>query len=203
MDKSMKRTSMTVVEMGKLLGLSKTEAYWLVKKNYFKTILVGGTMRVMIDSFEKWYANQLRYKKVDGTPPGEELIKTTYSAEELAGLLGMKEITGYALISKGYFDVVETLGQCRITRDSFHRWYASQSIYRTLEDQKRDDELVGATYRLPELARMLGVHRQTIYYLVAAGHFEIVQLDRYKRVTKDSFDRWYHSQNHYKLVTEA
>lgn len=46
------RTSMSVVEMGKLLGLGKTESYWLVKKQYFKTITVGNTMRVMIDSFE-------------------------------------------------------------------------------------------------------------------------------------------------------
>ena len=29
------RTSMSVIEMGRLLGLSKTEAYWLVKKKYF------------------------------------------------------------------------------------------------------------------------------------------------------------------------
>ena len=59
----------------------KTESYWLIKKNYFKTILVGNTMRVMIDSFEEWYANQFKYQKVDGTPPGEELNKTTYSRE--------------------------------------------------------------------------------------------------------------------------
>ena len=76
MDKTRKRTSMSVPEMGKLLGLCKTEAYWLVKKNYFNTVLVGGTMRVMIDSFEKWYANQFKYHKVDGTPPGEEMKKT-------------------------------------------------------------------------------------------------------------------------------
>lgn len=74
-----KRTSMSVLEMGRMLGLGKTESYWLIKKNYFKTILVGNTMRVMIDSFEEWYANQFKYQKVDGTPPGEELKKTTYS----------------------------------------------------------------------------------------------------------------------------
>ena len=68
-----KRTSMSVPEMGRMLGLGKTESYWLIKKNYFKTILVGNTMRVMIDSFEEWYANQFKYQKVDGTPPGEEL----------------------------------------------------------------------------------------------------------------------------------
>ena len=40
-----KRTSMSVLEMGRMLGLGKTESYWLIKKNYFKTILVGNTMR--------------------------------------------------------------------------------------------------------------------------------------------------------------
>lgn len=34
-----KRTSMSVLEMGRMLGLGKTESYWLIKKNYFKTIL--------------------------------------------------------------------------------------------------------------------------------------------------------------------
>ena len=86
-----KRTSMSVPEMGRMLGLGKTESYWLIKKNYFKTILVGNTMRVMIDSFEEWYANQFKYQKVDGTPPGEELKKTTYSVEELGQRLGLKE----------------------------------------------------------------------------------------------------------------
>ena len=52
-----KRTSMSVLEMGRMLGLGKTESYWLIKKNYFKTILVGNTMRVMIDSFEEWYVH--------------------------------------------------------------------------------------------------------------------------------------------------
>ena len=33
-----KRTSMSVLEMGRMLGLGKTESYWLIKKNYFKTI---------------------------------------------------------------------------------------------------------------------------------------------------------------------
>ncbi len=58
------KTSMSVMEMGKLLGLSKTEAYWLIKKNYFVTIIAGKRMRVMIDSFEEWYAGQTHYKKV-------------------------------------------------------------------------------------------------------------------------------------------
>ena len=49
----------SVPEMAKMLGLGKTESYWLIKK-IFKTILVGNTMRVMIDSFEEWYAKSVQ-----------------------------------------------------------------------------------------------------------------------------------------------
>lgn len=169
MENARKRTSMSVPEMGRLLGLCKTESYWLIKKNYFKTITVGGNMRVMIDSFESWYANQFKYQKVDGTPPGEELKKTTYSVEELGQRLGLKEATAYELIAKGHFEIVEVLGKRRITKDSFERWYASQSDYRTIEDQEKDAEIVAVTYGLPEIARMLGVHRQNVY-----GIYELI-----------------------------
>ena len=59
------KKSMSVVEMGRMLGLSKTESYWLIKKKYFTTIIAGKRMRVMLDSFEAWYAGQTHYKKVD------------------------------------------------------------------------------------------------------------------------------------------
>ena len=45
-----KRTSMSVPEMGRMLGLGKTESYWLIKKNYFKTILVGDRKSTRLNS---------------------------------------------------------------------------------------------------------------------------------------------------------
>ena len=202
MENARKRTSMSVPEMGRLLGLCKTESYWLIKKNYFKTITVGGNMRVMIDSFESWYANQFKYQKVDGTPPGEELKKTTYSVEELGQRLGLKEATAYELIAKGHFEIVEVLGKRRITKDSFERWYASQSDYRTIEDQEKDAEIVAVTYGLPEIARMLGVHRQNVYGIAAKGCFELIRGGRHNRATKESFMKGYQNQNRYRLVAE-
>ena len=202
MENARKRTSMSVPEMGRLLGLGKTESYWLIKKNYFKTITVGGTMRVMIDSFDHWYANQFKYQKVDGTPPGEELKKTTYSVDELGQRLGLKEATAYELIAKGHFEIVEVLGKRRITKDSFERWYASQSIYRTVEDQALDAEIIASTYSLPEIARMLGVHRQTIYGIADKGCFELVRVGRHNRATKESFNKWYQNQSRHKIVKE-
>ena len=60
----MDKKSISVPEMAKMLGLGKTDSYWLVHKRYFKTVLVGGKMRILVDSFEEWYAGQFHYKKV-------------------------------------------------------------------------------------------------------------------------------------------
>lgn len=65
---------MSVSEMGELLGLKKTDRYWLVHKNYFETKEFAGKMRINIESFEKWYANQIKYHKVNGEEPGKELM---------------------------------------------------------------------------------------------------------------------------------
>lgn len=73
------KTTMSVMEMGQILGLKKTDAYWLVHKQCFETTLVQGVMRVNINSFEHWYANQIKRRKVDGSPPGMELRAYSYS----------------------------------------------------------------------------------------------------------------------------
>ena len=203
MEQPKKRTSMSVMEMGKLLGLGKTESYYLVRKNYFKVITVGTTMRVMIPSFEEWYANQSFYKKVDGPEPGSQLKQASMNAEELGDLLGITESSAYDLIAKGHFEKVDVLGKMRISNESFWKWYSTQSIYRTAEDQAKDAEEMEATLRMPEIARMLGIHRNQVYYIVKTANLETVQIGRNKCVTKDSFYRWYENQSHYILKTDA
>lgn len=203
MEEPKKRTSMSVREMGRLLGLGKTESYYLVKKNYFKVITVGATMRVMIPSFEEWYANQSFYKKVDGPEPGSQLKLTSMSAEELGTLLGISEASAYDLIAKGHFERIEVLGKMRISNESFWKWYATQSIYRTVEDQAKDFEKMESTLRMPEIARMLGIHRNQVYDIVKRANLETIQIGRYKCVTKDSFYHWYENQSRYTLKPDA
>lgn len=57
------KTTMSVREMQHLLGLGKTDSYWLLHKNFFEVILINEKMRIVISSFEKWYANQVKYHK--------------------------------------------------------------------------------------------------------------------------------------------
>ena len=37
------RRTMSVLEMRKLLGLKKTESYWLIHRKFFRTETIGGT----------------------------------------------------------------------------------------------------------------------------------------------------------------
>ena len=40
------KNTMSVPEMRRLLGLKKTESYWLVHRNFFETRIIDGKMRV-------------------------------------------------------------------------------------------------------------------------------------------------------------
>ena len=125
----MNKKSMSVPEMRRLLGLGKTESYWLIKKHYFETIIIAGKMRVMVDSFEDWYANQLHYKKVNGDPPGKNWTAITMSVQETADLLGIATATLYDLLQKQPFQTVKVGMYTRIYIDSFEDWYKTQSHY--------------------------------------------------------------------------
>lgn len=145
---------MTVPEMGNLLGLKKTGRYWLVQKNYFECREIAGQMRVNIASFEKWYANQVKYHKVNGEEPGKNLKKWSYSISEVAKMLGISETTVYDLIRRDGIKTVTVDYWIRIPKKSFQEWYEKQSKYRTQKDREKDKELEGATITMPEMARL-------------------------------------------------
>ena len=198
-----RKKSMSVPEMGRLLGLGKTESYYLVKKNWFKVVTIGGKMRVMVDSFEEWYAGQFHYKKVNGEAPGSKWEKTTMSIREAAALLGLQEATLYDLLKKKPFQTIQVDNRTRIERASFWAWYESQDFYRTVADQQADRLKYGETLTMPEVARLLGTHRNNVYYLVQKGCFETIQTSRTKLICKDSFERWYKGQSKYRIVSAA
>lgn len=116
-----KKTTMSVPEMRRMLGLRKTDSYWLVHKHCFETVMVAGKMRIVIDSFEHWYANQVKYKKVDGPPPGEELRSCSYSPQELAEEMGVSDSIVYDLIKRYDIETFEADYWMRIQRTFLQR----------------------------------------------------------------------------------
>ena len=132
----MNKKSMSVTEMRLLLGIGKTDSYWLVKKGYFETVIIAGKMRVMVDSFEKWYDNQLHYRKVDGTPPEKNWTGITFSVREVAEMLGISDSSVYGLLKKKVFRTARVGQATRIYKDSFEEWYQSQTYYNKADVHK-------------------------------------------------------------------
>ena len=159
------KTTMSVREMRQLLGLGKTDSYWLLHKNLFEVILINDKRRIVISSFEKWYANQVKYHKVNGSPPGEELCKRSYSVPDAAEILKVKPETIYTLIRQGKLKTETTDFCMRIPKEEFERWYRSQSRYRTTADRERDREIEAQT---------ISIHARMFMGFLIAKNTEIV-----------------------------
>ena len=130
----MKKTTMSVREMGTSLGLKKVESYWLVHKNYFETITVNGKMRVVIKSFEAWYNSQHHYRKVNGAPPKPNY----YTIGQLAEMLGLNKATVNDLVKKNRFPYKLVNGAYQINKAGFEKWYATQDHYIKVSERVPD-----------------------------------------------------------------
>lgn len=200
---SKEKKYMTAAEMGRLLGLGKTDRYWLLHRHLFEWEEIMGTFRVNVESFEKWYANQVKYKKVTGEEPGKELKEWSYSPQEIAEMLGITDCTVYDLIKKNNIETVIVDSWKSVPKDAFYKWYHSQNKYRTREDWERDAAIENATISMPEMARLLGVKRNTVYSILKNPQykdmFEIVIVADRKKITRDSFECFFVSQEKYTL----
>lgn len=200
------KTTMSVAEMRKMLGLGKTDAYWLVHKNCFETIRVNGKMRIVICSFEKWYANQVKHAKVEGPPPGEELKAASYSVREVAQILSIDKSSVYYLIKRDRIPTFQAENWTWIRKTDFDRWYASQNKHRTREDRKKDAELAAETLTMPEMARELDITRKEAYRILSKKEnrniFDKVVIADRKRITRESFERWYAGQSEYRKLSD-
>lgn len=194
---------MTAAEMGKLLGLKKTERYWLLHKHYFEWEELLGEYRVNIQSFERWYANQVKYKKITGEEPGRELKMWTFSPQKIASLLDVHETVVYELLIKNEIEIIIVDHLKRVPKKAFYQWYGKQRHYRTAEDRKKDDAIVKATISMPEIARLLGITRNAVYSIIKNPKykemFEIIIVADQKRIKKKSFEQFLESQDKYFL----
>ena len=197
-------STMSVRAMAELLGIHKTDSYWLIDKHFFKTEQINGKTRVVIESFEKWYDNQLKYRIVGGPPPGKELHNRAYTVQDISEMLGIDDSTAYRLVIREKIPYITVDYVMMIKKGEFENWYKGQSRYRTSEDRARDEDLEASSMTMPEMARLLGVSRNTVYEILKRkkyeGIFEVVVVADRKRITKESFEKWYASQNQYRKV---
>lgn len=136
------KKTITVPELGKILGLGKTAVYRLVNKCYFKSYVVCGVVRVDVESFDEWYAGQFHYKKVDGERPGKK-YGSTISSHTLGKVLGISKSTGFDLLNRGEIEYVMINGKRRVPIENYWNWYNNQSKYKMV---KTIEEVEGYAY---------------------------------------------------------
>ena len=184
------RKTMTVPQMRKMLGLKKTESYWLVHRNFFKTDIVNGHMMIDVESFEKWYANQVKHRKVDGPEPGAELTSMSYSFAEVAEMLGVSGAVVYEIWDKNNLETFTVDFVKRIPKEVFEKWYAGQTHYR----KRKHGSHVGAKrsryISRDEAAVIAGVTPSTVSRWAEEGYFRFTKTDKILRIRRDSFERW-------------
>ena len=194
---------MSVPEMRRLLGLGKTDSYWLVHKNFFTTEVISGQMRVELESFEAWYANQVKYHKVTGEEPGLELKKRSYSAKDIAKILDISEWQVYEEMKKAQVEYVLVDYWKRFPKEAFDRWYRRQDRFRNARDREKVRTLMEGSMRMPEMAKLLGINRHVVYEILKNSEvLKTIEIDGKKRVTKDSFYEWYEGQSRYHIASE-
>ncbi len=204
MNENNKPKTMTVPEMRRLLGLKKTESYWLVHRNFFRTDIVEGQMRIDVDSFEKWYANQVKHKKVTGELPGEELIKTSYSFREAANLLGVHSSALYEIWRDQDLETITVDFVKRIPVDAFENWYQDQIMYQKVVKLPTISDLESNYISIGDAAMLLGITREKLSHITRRSNladlFEVVIFDDKKWISKKSFQLFLNAQNTYRVV---
>lgn len=197
------RNIMSVPEMCRLLGLKKTESYWLVHRNFFKTKIIDGKMRVDLDSFEKWYANQVKHKKVNGEEPGAELLKTSYSFKDAANLLGIHTSNLYEIWRDENLETITVDYVKRIPIEVFECWYENQIMYQMVDKMPTIMDLEADYIPLQEAAQLLGITREKLSVITRASRykdiFEIRVFENKKWISKKSFQQFLNTQNVYQV----
>ncbi len=195
-----KKSSMSVKEMGNILGLKKVEAYWLIKKGFFETKVVAGVYRVIIESFEEWYAAQFHYEKTDGSPPGTKYGEIL-SIKDIAKDLGISEGTARNIIKKNPIQTIIVNDYVRVKKSSYDNWYKNQLRYNKVIGEPGGENLP-KTISPREMCDILGIKlRNTGYYLTSSGKFKTIMIDGQLRIDIESFEKWYKSQSHYMKVS--
>ena len=95
----------------------------------------------------------------------------------------------------------------RIPKEEFERWYRSQSRHRTAADRERDREIEAQTISIPEMAKLLGIPREKVYWILDCKKyrdcFVIERVADRRRITKASFEAWLLSQSTYQVQPQA
>ena len=195
-----------VPEMGKLLGLKKTDRYWLVHKNVF-------------ESFQNWYKSQSRYRTKEDREKDALLEDATITMPEMAQLLGTTRSSVYTILDNPkyshFFEFIVIAEKKRITKESFQKFLEGQDRYKLdpsndYEELAHEQNIALANFRRKKLSQtgirgsngnikyltfdeasyLAKVSRSMINKWADKGKFTVIKVGSRVRIRRDEFEDW-------------
>ena len=164
-------------------------------------------MRIDLESFEKWYSNQVKYKKVGGEEPGKELREKSYSFKESANILGIHDSDLYDIWKNEKLEYITVDFVRRIPVDIFEKWYADQDVYRKVTHIPTAEELENDYICLQDAADLLGISREKLAKIARSeeiGRLLDSTICNNKRwITRKSFQLFLNAQNVYYIMNDG
>ena len=185
--------SYSIADVQELLSVSEDEARKLVKSGLFKTYRVGNEYRASKKSVEE------NIKTVNAMLTYQN--NRTMTVADMKRILGLGKTAAYRLINQCQFKTYLVFGKMRIDVESFEDWYAGQFHYKKVNGErpgKKYEETIAPT----TMAEVLGIPRSTSNDLMNDGLVDFIWVNGTRRILKESFDKWYASQDKYKKVKE-
>lgn len=184
----------SVEEIRNMFHVTDEEAGKLIKSNLFKIYRVGNEYRASKKSVEenrRIVEVVLNYRD-----------KKTITVGDMRRILGLGKTAAYRLINKRRFKTYLVFGKIRIDVASFEEWYAGQFHYKKVNGQ-RPGMKHGDTISPTTVAKVLGIPRSTANDLMNNRLIEFVEVNGNRRIIRESFEKWYTSQNRYMKVKEV
>ena len=215
---------MTVPEMGKLLGLKKTDRYWLVHKNVFESKEIAGKMRINIASFEKWYDSQSRYRTKEDREKDAIVEEATITMPEMARLLGLTRSQVYQILRNPkyshFFETIVIAEKKRITKENFQKFLEGQDQFHLdpandYEELAQEQNIALANFRRKKLSQtgvrgsngnlgyltfdeasyLAKVSRSLINKWADKGKFKVIKVGGRVRISREDFEAWLEQRN--------
>ncbi len=131
-------------------------------------------------------------------PKFDHIQKMVYTIPEISSILNLTMGRTYRLLYTEQFPIIRAVRKKLIPIKPFHQWVERYHPEIDLPEYHETPACLVSqkkTYSVPEIRAMIGLNKVSAYEMVKIGQLESIIINKHIRVTKASFDAWFHEHD--------
>ena len=126
-----------------------------------------------------------------------DVPKIAYKVKDISKILSISERAASRLLVKQEFPSILAVRQKLVPIAPFNVWLKKNYPKKHINELPISPmDLKGKkSYSVPAIRKMLGIGKTGSYELIKSDDFEVVLIGGHIRITKESIDKWFHSQD--------